>query len=992
MKISFLLPVLIVLLSANLHAQIHSTAAGGYWNDPGTWVGAVIPGSENDVVIDGQVILASASGYTILTEHCKNLTITASGSLKNGDYGGGSGIYPLEVTGNVVNNGTVSNGPSDALKIFISGDLENNNIWMPYQTEFQSSSNHNLSLLAGKTFGSKIVNNGASTITALTDLVFTCDFVGDGNLNRDNFYLNGKTLVLGNHSIELRKCLINNGTLTGDFHIKGNFKVDMYPSDTMVFIGNITVDDTLTCNPYYGGYAIEKLKITGDITNNGVISDNDNDNPDDLSLLISGNIINNGLWTCNYVYFTGTGTQTISQSPGKKFDSNFTDLNPAGKVQALSNISIVRDFNLNGTTLEMDGHTLVLSTNGWLYNGTINNATLHNGQLQNVTSLNNLVIEGIVTVETNNTFKNSVVVNDTLQSKEYGGGSIIYTLKVDGNVENNGVIRSYSPDDQLAVDIAGNITNNGIWTCNLVSLTGTATQLIFQSPGKLFDCSFADLNAASKVQALSNITITKDFNLNSATLEMEGATLTIYGWLNNGFINNTILHNGFLHHVTSLDNLTIKGIVTVESNNIFQKSVVVTDTLQSKEYGGGSTVYTLTIDGNIQNNGVIRNISPDDQLALEIWGNIENNGEWLHGFTRFSGFRAHQISALAGHIFNGQFSVLNSIGSITANSDVAFSGDFDLGKMMMDMQNNALTFRTDKWLNNGELKNARLRNGMLSSLRLSGDTEINGYVQLAEGNDAIGNVTVNDTLTAIAYGGGSAAYTFTVYGNVVNKGLLGQLYDDGIYIKVNGNIINEGVWNAWRNYFLFYSNADICSLTITNKSASELLVNGSAISGAGASAFSIISGGGMQTIPSNQSYAATIKFTPSGADATALLTLDCSQIGSLNSIELNGFNYETVFTGFENNGQLSGKILLNQNYPNPFAESTTINWQLPQAAHVVLKIYDFTGREVQTLVDCQQAMGEHKVDFNAINLPAGVYFYQLQANGIMETKKMICFK
>ena len=230
MKISYLLPVLIVLLSANLHAQIHSTAAGGYWNDPGTWVGSVIPGSENDVVIDGQVILASASGYTILTEHCKNLTIAASGSLKNGDYGGGSGIYPLEVMGNVVNNGTVSNGPSDALKIFISGNLENNNIWMPYQTEFQSSDNHNLSLAVGKTLGSKIINNGASTITALTDLVFTCDFVGDGNLIRDNFYLNGKTLVLGNHSIELRKCLINSGTLTGDFHIKGNFKVDMNPS------------------------------------------------------------------------------------------------------------------------------------------------------------------------------------------------------------------------------------------------------------------------------------------------------------------------------------------------------------------------------------------------------------------------------------------------------------------------------------------------------------------------------------------------------------------------------------------------------------------------------------------------------------------------------------------------------------------------------------------------------------------------------------------
>jgi hypothetical protein len=107
---------------------------------------------------------------------------------------------------------------------------------------------------------------------------------------------------------------------------------------------------------------------------------------------------------------------------------------------------------------------------------------------------------------------------------------------------------------------------------------------------------------------------------------------------------------------------------------------------------------------------------------------------------------------LAGHILNGQFYDLDSIGSIIANTDVEFSGDFSLGKAIMDIQNNALTFRTDKWLYDGYLKNARLRNGMLSHIRLSGDTEINGYVQLAEGNDAIGNVYVNDTLTVIAYG------------------------------------------------------------------------------------------------------------------------------------------------------------------------------------------------------------------------------------------------
>jgi hypothetical protein len=987
MKKIILFTAFFSILSLSVNAQIHSSPAGGYWNNTGTWEGGIIPGSGNDVIIEGPVILASASGYTILSEYCKNLTITAAGSLKNGDYGGGSGIYPLVVSGNVVNNGIVADGPSDALKIFISGDLENNNIWMPYQTEFQTSDNHNLNLAQGKTFGSKIVNNGASTFTALSDLVFTCDFMGDGNLNRENFYLNGKTLILGNHSIELRKCLINNGTLTGDFQINGNFKVDMNPSDTLVFVGNIVVNDTLTCNEYGGGYAIEKLKIIGNITNNGVVMDNDGGNPDDLSLLITGNIVNNGIWNCNFVYLTGTETQYISQSSGKQFDSYFSDLNPASKVQALSDIAITKDFNLNSTTLEMDGHTLTIK--GWLYNGFINNTTLHNGYLQNLTSLDNLVIKGLVTVETNNVFKNSVVVNDTLQSKEYGGGSVVYTVKVEGNIRNNGVIKNYSADDQLALQITGNIENYGIWSCNAVNLSGSSVQNIMQDQGKQFDCQLSDLDAGSKVHALSDITITKDFNLNSSTLEMEGHKLTIGGWLYNGFINNTRLHNGYLQNITSLDNLILEGLVTVETGNIFQKSVVVNDTLQSKEYGGGSINYTLKIDGNIQNNGVIRNISPDDQLSLEIAGDIDNNGDWLQGFTKFTGTKTHHISALAGHIFNGEFSDLDSIGSVTVNNYIEFTGNFNLGTAIIDMQNNAITFHKDRWVSNGYLKNARLRNGMLSHIRLMGDTEINGRVELSEGNDATGNLTVNDTLTVIAYSGGSAAYTFLVHGNVVNKGFLGQMYDDGIYIKVNGNIINEGVWNAWRNYFLFYSNINTCSLTCTNSGISDLQVNSSEITGPGADAFSILTGGGMQTVPPNQSYGATIQFTPTGDESTAFLSLDCNQIGSLNTIYLDGFNHESIFTGINNNAQVPFHFVLNQNYPNPFNESTTITWQLPEKAQVILKVYDFSGREVKTLVNSGMAKGEHLVNFDATGLPAGVYFYQLRIDGRIETKKMI---
>ena len=78
-----------------------------------------------------------------------------------------------------------------------------------------------------------------------------------------------------------------------------------------------------------------------------------------------------------------------------------------------------------------------------------------------------------------------------------------------------------------------------------------------------------------------------------------------------------------------------------------------------------------------------------------------------------------------------------------------------------------------------------------------------------------------------------------------------------------------------------------------------------------------------------------------------------------------------------------------QNYPNPFYENTTISWQLPKDAHVVLKVYNFTGREVKILVNCDQSQGEHRITFDTTGLPAGVYFYQLLVDVSVKTGKMV---
>ncbi len=92
---------------------------------------------------------------------------------------------------------------------------------------------------------------------------------------------------------------------------------------------------------------------------------------------------------------------------------------------------------------------------------------------------------------------------------------------------------------------------------------------------------------------------------------------------------------------------------------------------------------------------------------------------------------------------------------------------------------------------------------------------------------------------------------------------------------------------------------------------------------------------------------------------------------------------------------------LSQNYPNPFNPTTTISYVIARSEAtrqsttgllVQLKVYDALGREVATLVNKEQAPGKYSVQFNATNLPSGIYFYTLRAGNFKQTKKMILMK
>ena len=113
-------------------------------------------------------------------------------------------------------------------------------------------------------------------------------------------------------------------------------------------------------------------------------------------------------------------------------------------------------------------------------------------------------------------------------------------------------------------------------------------------------------------------------------------------------------------------------------------------------------------------------------------------------------------------------------------------------------------------------------------------------------------------------------------------------------------------------------------------------------------------------------------------------------------------------TSVEEELSIPDEITLSQNYPNPFNPSTKISFTISQSplpggdgrgGLVTLKVYDVLGNEVAILVNEEKPAGVYEVEWNASNVPSGVYFYQLKiypanggAEGFVETKKMLLLK
>ena len=79
-------------------------------------------------------------------------------------------------------------------------------------------------------------------------------------------------------------------------------------------------------------------------------------------------------------------------------------------------------------------------------------------------------------------------------------------------------------------------------------------------------------------------------------------------------------------------------------------------------------------------------------------------------------------------------------------------------------------------------------------------------------------------------------------------------------------------------------------------------------------------------------------------------------------------------------------------FPNPFSNTTTISYTLPEESIVKISIYDVLGQKITTLIDKTQNPGQYNIKFDGAALMQGIYFCRFEANNCFAVMKLVISK
>ena len=101
---------------------------------------------------------------------------------------------------------------------------------------------------------------------------------------------------------------------------------------------------------------------------------------------------------------------------------------------------------------------------------------------------------------------------------------------------------------------------------------------------------------------------------------------------------------------------------------------------------------------------------------------------------------------------------------------------------------------------------------------------------------------------------------------------------------------------------------------------------------------------------------------------------------------------DTLDLSLSSDDNKGSAVSLFGNFPNPFTQSTTIHYQMPERTNIKLEILNTLGNDVATLVNSKQAAGAYNVTFNAGDLSPGIYYREITTDKETVTKKMLLIR
>lgn len=145
-----------------------------------------------------------------------------------------------------------------------------------------------------------------------------------------------------------------------------------------------------------------------------------------------------------------------------------------------------------------------------------------------------------------------------------------------------------------------------------------------------------------------------------------------------------------------------------------------------------------------------------------------------------------------------------------------------------------------------------------------------------------------------------------------------------------------------------------------------------------------ISNGNLEITPVPLSYAGPASFDLKAIDPNGFW--DRSTNIQLSVIQM-------IPTGINKiNAEIPREYILEQNFPNPFNPVTHIKFGSPKTSRVKIEVFSLLGQKIKTLLDEEVSAGYYLVDFDATQLPSGIYLYRIEADSYQAIKRMILLK